>query len=77
MSKALSLDIRTRVLAGIVMSASSSAVRRERVKRDPLARSGAQTGDARPKALGGDRRSGPIEARARGHPPRRRARPPM
>ena len=68
MSKALSLDLRTRVLAAIGGGLScrqaaerfgvsaSSAIRwraRERVQ-----------GDARPKALGGDRRSGRIEAHA-------------
>ncbi len=68
MSKALSLDLRTRVLAAVAGGLScrkaaerfgvsaSSAIRwraRERVQ-----------GDARPKALGGDRRSGRIEAHA-------------
>ena len=68
MSKALSLDLRSRVLAAIGEGLScrqaalrfgvsaSSAIRwcaRERTQ-----------GDARPKALGGDRRSGRIEAHA-------------
>lgn len=68
MSKALSLDLRTRVLACVRDGLScrqaaqrfgvsaSSAIRwraRERIQ-----------GDARPKALGGDRRSGRIEAQA-------------
>jgi transposase len=68
MSKALSLDLRTRVLACVRDGLScrraalrfgvsaSSAIRwcaRERTQ-----------GDARPKALGGDRRSGRVEAHA-------------
>ena len=68
MSNALSLDLRSRVLAAIGEGLScrqaalrfgvsaSSAIRwcaRERTQ-----------GDARPKALGGDRRSGRIEAHA-------------
>jgi transposase len=68
MSRALSLDLRTRVLAAIAGGMScrqagerfgvsaSSAIRwraRERAQ-----------GDAQPKALGGDRRSARIEAQA-------------
>ena len=68
MSKALSLDLRTRVLAAIAGGLScrqaaarfgvsaSSAIRWRALER--------QQGDARPKALGGDRRSGLIEAHA-------------
>ena len=68
MSKALSLDLRTRVLAAIAGGLScrqaalrfgvsaSSAIRWRVLER--------RHGDARPKALGGDRRSGRIEARA-------------
>src|SRR5215204_3617295 len=68
MSKALSLDLRTRVLAAIAGGLScrqaaqrfgvsaSSAIRWRGLER--------RQGDARPKALGGDRRSGRIEARA-------------
>src|SRR4051794_32984762 len=68
MSKALSLDPRARVLAAIAGGVScrqaaqrfgvsaSSAIRWRSFER--------RQGDARPKALGGDRRSGRIEARA-------------
>jgi transposase len=68
MSKALSLDLRTRVLAAIASGlscrraaerfgvSSSSAIRWRVLER--------VQGDARPKALGGDRRSGRIEAHA-------------
>jgi transposase len=68
MSKALSLDLRSRVLAAIAGGLScrkaaarfgvsaSSAIRWRARER--------QQGDARPKALGGDRRSGRIEAHA-------------
>ena len=66
MSKALSLDLRNRVLsavsagmshraAGARFGVSAASVSRWRA----LAR---EQGDARPKALGGDRRSGRIEA---------------
>lgn len=66
MSKALSFDLRTRVLAAIASGVScrqaalrfgvsaSSAIRWRALER--------LQGDARPKALGGDRRSGRIEA---------------
>jgi transposase len=65
MSKALSLDLRTRVLAAIASGLScrqaalrfgvsaSSAIRWRALERTQ--------GDARPKASGGDRRSGRIE----------------
>src|SRR3954471_17759646 len=68
MSKALSLDLRTRVLAAIAGGVScrqaaqrfgvsaSSAIRWRSLER--------RQGDAPPKALGGDRRSARIAARA-------------
>ena len=68
MSKALSQDLRTRVLATIAGGLScrqaalrfgvsaASAIRWRALERTQ--------GDARPKALGGDRRSGRIEAQA-------------
>ena len=68
MSKALSLDLRTRVLAAIAGGLScrkaaerfgvsaSSAIRWRAREREQ--------GNAKPKALGGDRRSGRIEAHA-------------
>jgi transposase len=68
MSKALSIDLRSRVLAAIAAGSScrqagarfgvsaSSAIRWRALEREH--------GDARPKALGGDRRSGRIEAQA-------------
>jgi transposase len=68
MSKALSLDLRSRVLAAIAGGLScrraaarfgvsaSSAIRWRTLEREQ--------GDAKPKALGGDRRSGRIEAHA-------------
>src|SRR3954447_20549170 len=68
MSKALSLDLRTRVLAAIagglfvqagraaLWGSASIAIRWRGLER--------RQGDARPKALGGDRCSGRIEARA-------------
>ena len=68
MSKALSQDLRTRVLAAIAEGSScrqaalrfgisaASAIRWRALER--------KQGDARPKALGGDRRSGRIEAQA-------------
>src|SRR5215204_5755980 len=66
MSKALSLDLRTRVLAAIAGGLS----RRQAAQRFGVSASSAirwralerTQGDARPKALGGDRRSGRIEA---------------
>ena len=68
MSRALSLDLRTRVLAAIAGGLScrqaalrfgvsaSSAIRWRSLKR--------MKGDAKPQALGGDRRSKHIEAHA-------------
>ncbi len=68
MSTALSLDLRVRVLAAVAgglshrqagerFGVSAASVSRWRTReRDQ--------GDARPKALGGDRRSGRIEAQA-------------
>ena len=66
MSKALSLDLRVRVLAAVEAGAthraagervgvSAASVSRWRMRER-------SQGDARPKALGGDRRSGRIEA---------------
>jgi transposase len=68
MSKALSLDLRSRVLATI----SGGASCRQAALRFGVSASSAirwralalAQGDARPKALGGDRRSGRIEAHA-------------
>jgi transposase len=68
MSKALSLDLRVRVLNAI----SGGMSRRQAAERFGVSASSAirwrsleQTaGDARPKALGGDRRSQRIEAHA-------------
>lgn len=66
MSKALSLDLRIRVLAAVSegMSHRAAAVRFG-VSAASVSRWRAlerEQGDARPKALGGDRRSGRIEA---------------
>ena len=66
MSKALSFDLRVRVLAAVAaglthrqagdrFGVSASSVSRWRMRER-------ESGDARPKALGGDRRSGRIEA---------------
>jgi len=66
MSKALSLDLRVRVLAAVKsglshrqagerFGVSAASVSRWRLRER-------EQGDARPKALGGDRRSGRIEA---------------
>ena len=66
MSKALSLDLRVRVLTAVKAGAShreagerfgvsAASVSRWRTRER-------QQGDARPRALGGDRRSGRIEA---------------
>lgn len=66
MSKALSLDLRVRVLAAVKAGASHrEAGERFGVSAASVSRWGMrerQQGDARPKALGGDRRSGRIEA---------------
>ena len=68
MSKALSLDLRKRVLAAIAGGLSCrQAAQRFGVSASSAIRWRALEciqGDARPKALGGDRRSGRIEARA-------------
>src|ERR1700739_4130706 len=66
MSKALSLDLRVRVLAAVTAGASHREVG-ERFGGSAASVSRWRTrerlqGDARPKALGGDRRSGRIEA---------------
>ena len=68
MSKALSLDLRIRVLKAVAggMSCRQAAERfgvsaASAIRWRSLERS---VGDARPKALGGDRRSGRIEAHA-------------
>ena len=70
MSKALSLDLRTRVLAGVAAGLSHrAAAARFGVSAASVSRWRSlerEQGDARPKALGGDRRSGRIEAQAGG-----------
>jgi transposase len=66
MSKALSLDLRVRVLAAV----QAGATHREAAERFGVSAASVSRwrmrerdqGDARPKALGGDRRSGRIEA---------------
>jgi len=68
MSKALSLDLRTRVLTAVGdgLSCRQAALRFGVSASSAIrwrARERAQ-GDAQPKALGGDRRSGRIEAQA-------------
>jgi transposase len=66
MSRALSLDLRERVLAAVAAGASHrQAGERFGVSAASVSRWRALArvqGDARPKALGGDRRSGRIEA---------------
>lgn len=66
MSKALSLDLRVRTLAAVKAGASHrEAAERFGVSAASVSRwrtRERQQGDARPKALGGDRRSGRIEA---------------
>ena len=68
MSKALSLDLRTRVLAAVDAGASHrEAAARFGVSAASVSRWRAlerEQGDARPGPLGGDRRSGRIEAQA-------------
>jgi transposase len=68
MSKALSLDLRTRVLAAVHAGASHrEAAGRFGVSPASVSRWRAlerKQGDARPGPLGGDRRSGRIEAQA-------------
>ncbi len=66
MSKALSVDLRVRVLAAV----SGGATHREAAERFGVSAASVSRwralertqGDARPKALGGDRKSGRIEA---------------
>ncbi|MBK5956670.1 hypothetical protein CCR97_00255 [Rhodoplanes elegans] len=66
MSRALSLDLRTRVLKSVADGMSHrQACERFGVSAASVSRWRRRTevqGDARPKALGGDRRSGRIEA---------------
>ena len=66
MSKALSLDLRIRVLSAVSDGMSHrAAAARFGVSAASVSRWRAleqEQGDARPKALGGDRRSGRIEA---------------
>lgn len=68
MSKALSLDLRTRVLAAVADGASHrAAATRFGVSAASVSRWRARErvqGDARPGPLGGDRRSGRVEAQA-------------
>jgi transposase len=68
MSKALSLDLRTRVLAAVAEGASHRvAAVRFGVSAASVSRWRALErvqGDARPGPLGGDRRSGRVEAQA-------------
>jgi transposase len=66
MSRVLSLDLRVRTLAAVAAGASHrEAAERFGVSAASVSRwrnLERQQGDARPKALGGDRRSGRIEA---------------
>ena len=68
MSKALSFDLRVRVLAASAQGASHRQVgERFRVSASSISRWRTREraqGNARPKALGGDRKSGRIEAQA-------------
>ena len=68
MATALSLDLRTRVLAAVAAGARHRAVAaRFGVSAASVSRWRAlarEQGDAQPKALGGDRRSGRVEAQA-------------
>jgi transposase len=68
MSKALSVDLRTRVLAAVAAGASHrTAAARFGVSAASVSRWRAlerRQGDVRPGPLGGDRRSGRIEAQA-------------
>ena len=69
MSKALSLDLRTRVLAAVAEGASHrAAAARFGVSAASVSRWRAlerTQGNARPGPLGGDRRSGRVEAQAK------------
>ena len=66
MSKALSLDLRTRVLRAINVGASHRAAAQQfGVSAASVSRWRSRTrrqGDARPGPLGGDRRTGRVEA---------------
>lgn len=66
MSKALSIDLRVRVLAAVAAGASHrQAAERFGVSAASVSRwktRQREQGDPRPKALGGDRRSGRIDA---------------
>lgn len=66
MSKALSVDLRVRVLAAVESGASHrQAAERFGVSAASISRwrnRSREVGDPRPKALGGDRRTGRIEA---------------
>lgn len=66
MSKALSLDLRTRVLAAVAAGMSHRAAgERFGVSAASVSRwrnREREQGDPRPKALGGDRRSGRVDA---------------
>ena len=68
MSKALSLDLRTRVLAAVADGASHRVVaERSGVSAASVSRwrcLSKRQGDARPGPLGGDRRSARVEAHA-------------
>ena len=68
MVKALSVDLRSRVLAAVSEGASHrAAAERFGVSAASVSRWRAlerETGDLRPGALGGDRRSGRVEAQA-------------
>ena len=68
MSKALSVDLRTRVLAAVAEGASHrAAAARFGVSAASVSRWRAlsrRQGDTRPGPLGGDRRSGRVEAQA-------------
>jgi transposase len=68
MSRALSLDLRSRVLAAVAVGLTHRAAgERFGVSAASVSRWRAlerRQGDARPKALGGDRRSGRIEGHA-------------
>ena len=66
MSKALSVDLRERVVRAVALGTTHrEAADRFRVSASSVSRWRAlkrEQGDTRPKALGGDRRSGRIEA---------------
>ncbi len=68
MARALSVDLRDRVVAAIagrsIAQAGSGSLRCERGKRDPVAAACDTARDAKASAAGGDRRSNKIEAHA-------------